>query len=435
MDIAIIGTGYVGLVTGTLFADRGNNVICIDKDPDIIKTLKSGKSTIFEPGLEKLIQKNLEENTLTFSDSIEDIKDKEVIFLGVGTPSKQSGEFNLEYLLDASREVGEVLKGSKGKIIVTKSTVPQGTWKKLGAVFDQYLDEWHYVSNPETLAEGTAVKDFDRPDRVIIGTVSDYAHQKMKELYAPFLKNNNPLLRMHPASAELSKLGANTKLAMAVAFNNEIARICDQVEGADYNEVRLGITSDARIGTKFSYASPGYGGSCFPKDVQGLAHQANLDNASLTVLEMIHESNEYHKLYSAKKILSAVDKKNPRIAIWGLTFKPNTDDMRDSASVPITNYLLEKGVEVVAYDPIDTKAKQVINPEVIFANSQYEAIKDADALVLLTEWSQFDMPDYKKLKQGMRGNMLIDLRNRWDDQKANSEGFNYIGMGRTSLLK
>jgi UDPglucose 6-dehydrogenase len=440
VNITMIGTGYIGLVTGTLFADRGNNVTCIDKNPRIINTLNNGKIHIFEPGLENLVKKNRNEKRLKFTEEY-NLNDSKFIFLGVNTPSNKEGSFNLEYLLNAAKDVGKALKKASGyKIIVGKSTVPQGTHKLITETINSEIEDnsnlkWDYVSNPETLSEGTAVRDFAKPDRIIIGTESNKAFKKMRELYHPFNIKNDRILKGSPSDAELAKLMSNAALASRVATVNEFARIADVTPGADADRIRRMVCEDGRIGYNFMFPSPGYGGSCFPKDIQGLVEQSRINGYTPTLLSKIHESNEEHKEYIGKRISNLLKHtKNPTIAIWGVTFKPNTDDMRDAASVPIITGLINRGANVIVYDPQDKKAKKIFGNKVKFVSSQYKATQNADALVLMTEWSSFDTPDFKRLQNEMKGKNLFDLRNRWLPEAANRNGFNYIGMGRNYPL-
>ncbi|MEC8339648.1 MAG: UDP-glucose/GDP-mannose dehydrogenase family protein [Nanoarchaeota archaeon] len=434
-NITMIGTGYIGLVTGTLFADKGNNVTCVDKNQEIVELLNSGKIHIFEPGLEELVKKNKKENRIKFTKKL-DLSDSEFIFLGVNTPSNKEGSFNLEYLLSAARDIGRALRNVSGyKIIICKSTVPQGTHKLIEEIITAEIQDngklkWDYVSNPETLAEGTAVRDFAKPDRIIIGTNSDKAFQKMKLLYHPFIKNDI-IMRGTPSDAELAKLMSNTVLASRVATANEFARIADITPGADADIIRKMVCEDERIGYNFMFPSPGYGGSCFPKDIQGLVNQSKIDGYNPLLLSQIHKSNEEHKKYTGERISTLLNEiKNPTIGIWGITFKPNTDDMRDAASIPIISGLINRGANVIVYDPQDSKAKEIFGDKVTFVNSQYDAVKNADALILMTEWSCFDSIDYNRLKKNMKGNYLFDLRNRWNPKDANNAEFTYVGMGR-----
>jgi UDPglucose 6-dehydrogenase len=442
MKIAMIGTGYVGLTTGALFADRGNKVVCVDNNPLIVENLNSGKIHIFEPGLKKVVERNIENNNLTFTEDLSGaVSDSDLIFLAVGTPSNEDGSFNLEYLNKAAEDVAKAIKNNKTfKAIICKSTVPQGTWKIISDTINQtlgseYEGEWAYVSNPETLAEGTAVKDFSKPDRIIIGTHSNKAFNLMKELYHPFNIKRDRIIKGSPASAELAKLFSNTHLAGKVTFMNEMARIAEITKDADMNDIRKMMCEDKRIGYNFMFPGPGYGGSCFPKDVQGLVHQSMLDGYTPSVLSQIHKSNEEHKNHVGKRINRLLKKDNPKIAVWGLTFKPNTDDMRDAASIPILTGLINRGAEIVAYDPQDEKARDVFQGKINYVNNKYDAVRGADALVLLTEWKEFDAPDYTELKNIMNGNQLFDMRNRWLPEAANRNGFNYYGVGRNYPLK
>lgn len=443
VNITMIGSGYIGLVTGTLFADRGNKVICVDNNEKIVDMLNKGKIHIFEPGLEELVKKNIKAERISFTTDIKSaVKTSDAIFLGVNTPSKIDGSFNLEYLLNAAKDVGSAIKDLEGyKVIIGKSTVPQGTYKLITEIINQEIGDnsnlnWDYVSNPETLAEGTAVRDFAKPDRIIIGTNSDRAYALMEELYHPFNIKNDRIIRGEPMDAELAKLFSNTALAARVAMVNEFARIADVTPGSDMDIIRRMVCEDLRIGYNFMFPSPGYGGSCFPKDIQGVVEQAKLDGYNPLLLSQIHKSNEMHKNYMGEKIEDILkNTKNPKIAIWGVTFKPNTDDMRDAPSVPIITKLVNMGAEVIVYDPKDEKAKEIFQNKIKFASSQYETTLGADALILMTEWSEFDAPDFNRLKNEMRRNNLFDLRNRWLAKSANNHGFNYYGVGRNYPLR
>ncbi|MBU0457669.1 MAG: UDP-glucose/GDP-mannose dehydrogenase family protein [Nanoarchaeota archaeon] len=442
MKITICGCGYVGLVTGALFADRGNKVICVDNNPKIVNALNSGKIHIFEPGLGKLVQESVKRGNLSFIDKVEEaVQNSDVIFLAVGTPSNGDGSFNLSYIKEAAKDIGRALRNSLGfKVVVVKSTVPQGSYKILSGIINQELGdgslvEWAYVSNPETLAEGTAVKDFQSPDRIIIGTDSDKAFLIMKELYYPFIIKRDRIMRGSPADAELAKLFSNTALATRVAMINEMARVADITPGADMDVVRRMVCEDSRIGYKFMFPSPGYGGSCFPKDIQGLVAQAKIYGYNPKLLSVIHESNEVHKNYMGERVAGLINCQNTTtVAVWGVTFKPQTDDMRDAASIPIITRLINEGINVNVYDPQDNKARGIFGNKVTFFNDQYEAVKNADALILLTEWRQFDSPDFSRLKTQMKGRQLFDLRNRWLPEAANRNGFDYFGVGRNYLL-
>jgi UDPglucose 6-dehydrogenase len=438
MNITIVGTGYVGLVTGALFADRGNCVTCVDVNPEIINQLNQGQVHIYEAGLKDIVARNIQNNNLSFTINLNDaVKNSDLIFLAVGTPSNEDGSFNLDYLKKAASDVGEALMNASGfKVIVCKSTVPQGTYKFLSAIIDEKVRgnnnlKWAYVSNPETLAEGSAVRDFAKPDRIIIGTDNEEAFAMMKELYYPFIIKRDRIIRGSPADAELAKLFSNTALAARIAMVNEFARIADVTEGANMDHIRRMVCSDVRIGYNFMFPSPGYGGSCFPKDIQGVVNRAKIDGYHPHLLDKIHNSNECHKDYISKKIktiLSGVEGKS--ITIWGVTFKPNTDDIRDAPALKIVKQLILSGAKITVYDPKDNKAREMFNHKVSFVNDKYEAVAGADALILLTEWKEFDAPNFAKLKNLMRGNHLFDFRNRWLPEAANRNGFSYYGVGR-----
>lgn len=448
MNIAMIGTGYVGLTTGALFADRGNTVVCVDKNPEVLGKLNSGDVHFYEPGLSEIVRRNFERGRLSFTDNtVEAVGDSNVSFIAVGTPSRGDGSFNLDYYLAAASDVGRALRDSRDgfKVVVGKSTVPQRTWEKVTEVINKEIGDvnvdWAYVSNPETLAEGTAVRDFSRPDRVIVGTESVKAFGMMQQLYYPFVRTKGveSILKMSPASAEIAKLGANTSLALRIAGINELARIADVTPGADMEDVRRAISSDSRIGYMFMYPSPGYGGSCFPKDIQGLVEQSRDDGYDPRLLGKIHASNEAHKEYMGERVMNLLRDGEPKtIGVWGATFKPGTDDMRDSASIPIITRMVNEGATVRVYDPKDEKARKVfadVGDKVQFFSSAYEAARDADALALLTEWPEFDSPNYELLSTEMNGNHLFDLRNRWQPGHANENGFHYFGVGRSYPLK
>jgi UDPglucose 6-dehydrogenase len=440
VNVVMIGTGYVGLVTGTLFSDKGNMVVCVDKNKDVVDLLNKGKIHIFEPGLERLVSKNREDGRLVFTmDLGTAVKDSDIIFLGINTPLGSDGSFMLDHLFKAAKDVGVALRNCEGyKVIVCKSTVPQGTYAEIISIIREETKnnknlEWDYVSNPETLAEGSAVKDFLKPDRIIIGTDSNRAFDLMEELYHPFNITQNRVLRGSPADAELAKLFSNTALATRIAMVNEFARVADVTPGADMDVIRRMVCDDTRIGHKFMFPSPGYGGSCFPKDIPGVVNQSKKNGYEPSLLNNINVSNEAHKSYLASKVINVLGEKK-RVAIWGLTFKPNTDDMRESASIPIINKLLGAGYEVIAYDPRSEKAQEVFKDKIKIVESAYEAVKGVDALILLTEWPLFDSPDFNKLKSLMKGNYLFDFRNRWLAKVANRKGFNYVGVGRNYLL-
>jgi len=435
MNITVIGTGYVGLVTGTLLAKNGNTVTCVDINEKIVSQLQAGKIHIYEPGLENIVKSCVKKKLLSFTTNItEGVKDADIIFIGVGTPSDEDGTFNLTYVKRAAQDIGKAIKNTTGfKIVVMKSTVPQGTNEIISTIINEEIAggtcEWAYVSNPETLAEGTAVRDFSTPDRIIIGTESDKAYDIMCELYHPFVLKKDRILRGSPADAELAKLFSNTALATRIAMVNEFARVADVTKGADMDTIRKMVCSDNRIGYNFMFPSPGYGGSCFPKDIQGVVSKSKENGYTPMLLGNIHNSNEAHKKYVAEKVSSEVEK-GDTVCLWGVTFKPNTDDMRDSASLIIVETLVAKGIKVHAYDPQDEKAREIFGEKITFFENAYSAAKECDALVLVTEWNEFNSPNFSHLKNSMKGKLLFDLRNRWWPEAAIREGFTYYGIGR-----
>ncbi len=442
MNITIIGTGYVGLITGSIFSDRSNTVYCVDSNQTIIENLNQCKLHIYEPRLKELIIKNKDKGLFFTTNLNKAIKNSDIVFMCVGTPSDEDGSFNLKYIKSVAEGIGEVFKECNGfKIVVCKSTVPQGTHKVVSDIINKkskenHQLEWEYVSNPETLAEGSAVSNFSSPDRIIIGTNSSKALEVMKQLYHSFvLKDSENRFKIgSPADAELAKLYSNTALATRIAMVNEFARIADHTDGADMDTIRRMLCSDSRIGYKFMYPSPGYGGSCFPKDILGLVSQSKLNEYQPLLLNTIDKSNELQKDYIASKVLSVLGP-GKKVAIWGLTFKPNTDDMRESASIKVINKLLENGYNISVYDPKDNKAKEIFKDKIIFHNQKYSAIENTDAVILLTEWRQFDSPDFKLMKEKMNGNYIFDFRNRWLPKIVNSYNFNYYGVGRNYPLE
>ncbi len=437
MKIAMVGTGYVGLVSGTCFAEAGINVTCFDIDEKKIEQLNLGHIPIYETGLERLVKKNSESGRLKFSiDLANNLKDVQVVFSAVGTPPDEDGSADLSYVLQVAKEVGQNM--SDYLVFVTKSTVPIGTAEKVKKVIREELQkrnkniEFDVASNPEFLKEGSAVQDFMKPDRIVIGVESERAKKIMKRLYKPFLLNGHPILFMDVPSAEMTKYAANSMLATKISFMNDIANLCEIV-GADITNVRKGIGSDSRIGNKFLYAGTGYGGSCFPKDVKALIKTAEEKKYSLEILKAVENVNErqksvlYNKLYAFYK----GDLKNKKIAIWGLAFKPNTDDMREAPSVVLIKKLLEIGAQVTAYDPAAMKeAKRILGESITFVENKSDVLKDADALILVTEWNEFRVPDYKKMEKLMRNKVVLDGRNIYDPAEMKENGFKYIGIGR-----
>lgn len=437
MKIAIVGSGYVGLVSGACFAEMGVEVICVDIDADKISRLKNGIIPIYEPGLDELVTRNVEAGRLSFTTSLESIlNDVEVVFSAVGTPPDEDGSADLKYVLEVAKTFGKNI--NKYALLVTKSTVPVGTSKKIKAVIQAELDNrgvnvpFEVASNPEFLKEGAAIKDFMSPDRVVIGIESDRAKKVMERLYRPFLLNNFRVIFMDIASAEMTKYAANSMLATRISFMNDIANLCELV-GADVNMVRKGIGSDARIGNKFLYAGCGYGGSCFPKDVKALIQIGKENGYNMNIIEAVEKVNEYQKSIVFKKLNEALgyNLRNKRIAIWGLAFKPETDDMREAPALIVIEKLLEAGAEVMVYDPVAMdECKRRLGVKVMYAKDMYNAIIDADALAMMTEWKEFRLPSWSIIKKAMKGNVIIDGRNIYDPTELAEEGFIYHCIGK-----
>ena len=432
MKIAVVGTGYVGLVSGTCFAETGNQVVCVDIDQKKVEKLASGKITIFEPGLEKIFIRNTKEGRLSFTTSLEDaIKDAPVILLALPTPAGEDGSADLQYILGVADHLGKII--TDYKVIVDKSTVPVGTAQKVqAAIAKNATVEFDVVSNPEFLREGVAVDDFMKPDRVVIGTTSERAKKLMNDLYAPFVRQGNPLIFMDEKSAELTKYAANSFLATKITFMNEIARLCELL-GADVDMVRRGMGSDDRIGRRFLFPGIGYGGSCFPKDVQALGKSANEVNYQFKILGAVMEVNEKQKLHLVPKIKAYFnnDLKGKKIAVWGLAFKPNTDDIREAPALYMIKELLAAGANVATYDPeAMNNVKQLLGDTITFAATQYEALNDADALVIATEWSEFRTPDFNKISSLLKNKAIFDGRNLFDLKQMEDLGYHYISIGR-----
>lgn len=439
MNIAIVGTGYVGLVTGACFAEVGINVTCVDIDAQKIENLRQGIIPIYEPGLDELVKRNSEAGRLKFTTSLEEcINEVEVVFCAVGTPPDQDGSADLHYVIEVARTFGRLI--DQYAILVTKSTVPVGTSKLVRAAIEEELEkrgetiEFEVASNPEFLKEGAAIKDFMSPDRVVIGTETPRARKVMERLYRPFLLNNFRVIFMDIASAEMTKYAANSMLATRISFMNEIAALCELV-GADVNMVRKGIASDARIGSKFLYPGCGYGGSCFPKDVKALARTGAEAGHRMKIIEAVDEVNNQQKLVVFHKLEAALKTlRGKRVAIWGLSFKPETDDMREAPSLVVIDRLLAHGAEVVVYDPVAMdECKRRIGNKVIYAKDMYDAAADADAVALLTEWKQFRVPSWRVIKKAMRGNVIVDGRNIYDPVELADEGLAYSCIGRNLL--
>ena len=443
MNIAIVGTGYVGLVSGTCFAEMGINVTCIDIDSKKIQNLKKGIIPIYEPGLEDMILRNVKAERLHFTTKITDILDNvDVVFSAVGTPSGEDGSADLKYVLEVARTIGQHMR--KYILLVTKSTVPVGTARLVRHTIQQELDkrgldiDFDVASNPEFLKEGDAIKDFMSPDRVVVGVESEKAKEMMTKLYRPFLLNNFRVIFMDIPSAEMTKYAANAMLATRISFMNDIANLCELL-GADVNMVRKGIGTDVRIGSKFLYAGIGYGGSCFPKDVKALIQTAEQNGYDLKVLKAVEEVNEHQKRILFSKLLkhfgNAIEGKT--IAVWGLSFKPNTDDVREAPSLVLIKKLLKAGCKIRVFDPVAMPEAQKaferlgfkVDGNICFANDIYDAVLDADALMLVTEWKEFRMPSWGVVRKSMKGKIILDGRNIYDADELTDYGFTYDCIG------
>jgi UDPglucose 6-dehydrogenase len=437
MKITVIGTGYVGLVTGTCFAETGVNVTCVDVDSEKIKMLKNGMVPIYEPGLEVMIKRNIEKSRLNFTTEIrKGIEGAEVIFIAVGTPPGEDGSADLQHVKAVAAEIGSSINGYI--VVVTKSTVPVGTSEVLKQEIQKELDirkmniSFDMASNPEFLKEGSAVEDFLKPERIVIGTNTEKAAEIMKKLYMPFLLNNHPILFMDIASAEITKYAANAMLATRISFINEIANLCDLL-GADVNQVRKGIGSDSRIGSKFIYPGAGYGGSCFPKDVKALIKTANDLGYQLNVVKAVESANEFQKKIIFGKIKKHFNDnlKNKLFGIWGLSFKPQTDDIREASSIILIGLLLNEGAKIKVYDPAAMiETKKLFGNKILYASDPYDALTDADAMVLMTEWPEFRMPDFEKIALLMKGKAIFDGRNIYDPAEIKKAGYKFYGIGR-----
>lgn len=447
MKIAVIGTGYVGLVTGTCFAESGNTVTCVDIDEKKISKLNSGEITIYEPGLEKLFDRNLKEGRLKFTTSLpESLVDARIVFLALPTPPNEDGSADLKYVLGVAKNIGELLEQDDYKVIIDKSTVPVGTAEKVHQAIAEGLNkrgisnpEEHFdvVSNPEFLREGVAVDDFMKPNRVVIGTDSEKARKVLHQLYAPFVRQGNPIIYMDERSAELTKYAANAFLATKISFMNEIAQLCERL-GANVDMVRKGIGSDERIGKRFLFSGIGYGGSCFPKDVQALAKSASEADYEFSILSAVMKVNSAQKLHLIPKIEKYFkgDLKGIKIALWGLAFKPNTDDIREAPALVLIEKLLSKGAQISAYDPEAMEnVKAIIGDKITFVENQYDALIDAQALVIATEWNEFRTPDFNKMKELMKGHAIFDGRNLFELYQMQECNFHYESIGRETVNK
>lgn len=435
MNIAVVGTGYVGLVAGACFAETGNDVICVDVNEQKVNDLRSGKVPIFEPGLEDLVKSNTRAGRLTFTTSLKDaVHASEIIFIAVGTPQDEDGSADLTHVLNVARGIGESMNGPK--IVVDKSTVPVGTADRVRAAIEKVAKfPVEVVSNPEFLKEGAAIDDFLRPDRVVVGVASENAARVMRELYAPFVRTNNPILVMDVRSAEMTKYAANTMLALRVSFMNEIANLCEAA-GADINKVRIGIGTDSRIGMSFIFPGIGYGGSCFPKDVQALIRTGKDHGVGLRIAQAVEDVNHSQKKLMVKKIVQHYGGSNVRgktFAMWGLAFKPKTDDVREAPALSICTELIELGASIRAFDPEanDTfREKFGSHDAITYVNNNYEALDGADALLVCTEWNAFRQPNFARIKDSLREAVIFDGRNIYDLGDMKARGFTYYSVGR-----
>ena len=440
MNITVIGSGYVGLVSGTCFAEMGNTVTCVDIDPDKIEKLKQGDIPIFEPGLEAMVLKNVKDNNLFFTTELEKaLQNAEIAFIAVGTPMGADGAADLQYVLAVAKSIGQLMQ--KKIIVVDKSTVPIGTADKVKATIQKELDardsnlEFEVVSNPEFLKEGAAIADFMKPDRVVVGADSEFAFKKMKEVYAPFFRSHDRFIAMDLRSAEMTKYAANAMLATKISFMNEIANICEKV-GADANQVRIGVGSDQRIGYSFIYPGAGYGGSCFPKDVKALTKIAKENGYTAQLITAVEEVNDAQKLVIAQKIITRFgeDLTGFTFGVWGLAFKPGTDDMREAPAIYILKELVKRGAQIQAFDPKamheakEHYLKGVQN--ITYAAAKYDVLKGADALLLLTEWKEFRSPDFEEMKTQLKTPVIFDGRNQYSTYSLEEKGFEYYQIGK-----
>ena len=431
MNITVVGSGYVGLVVGGCLAETGNAVICADVDAGKIEGLKNNVLPIYEPGLDGYVERNQKQGRLSFTTNVgQAISNADVVFIAVGTPPDEDGSADLRHVLSVAEQIGEHM--TREVVVVTKSTVPVGTAAKVAAAVNKHAKlPFHMCSNPEFLKEGAAIDDFMKPDRVVIGVETDHARSIMAELYAPFVRTGKPILFMDLASAEMTKYAANAMLATRISFMNEIANLCEVV-GADVDQVRKGIGTDERIGPAFLFPGPGYGGSCFPKDVKALVRTARSYDVPLRVLDAVEDANDAQKRLLFKKVEKCLGSvKGKRIAIWGLAFKPNTDDMREAPALVLIEELLGAGADVVAHDPVAMhETERRIGKTITYAGSNYEALEGADALVVVTDWNEYRHPDFERIKTALKSPVVIDGRNLYDSQKMRSLGFTYSSIGR-----
>ena len=431
MNICVIGTGYVGLVAGACLADMGNNVICIDNNEDKISQLKKGILPIYEPSLEELVKSNVLENRLSFSTDLKSAVEKSLVcFIAVGTPQGEDGSADLQYVYDVAKSIAKSM--NEYKVIVDKSTVPVGTAEKVSEIIKANTSyDFDVVSNPEFLKQGNAVNDFLSPDRVIIGSNSDKATQIMQEIYAPFFRTGNRVIVMDVKSAEMTKYASNSFLAVKISYANEIANLCEKV-GANAEMVRIGMTTDSRIGNKFLFAGLGYGGSCFPKDVKALIKTGIKNGCDMSIIKSADETNKKQRLLFIDKIIKKFgeDLTGKTFAVWGLAFKPKTNDMREAPSITIINELLKRGAKIQAYDPkANDEAKFYFQDRITYAKNSYEALENADSLLLLTEWNEFRRPDFEKIKELLKSPIIFDGRNQYNSERLLEKGFDYTCIG------
>jgi UDPglucose 6-dehydrogenase len=432
MKIAVVGTGYVGLVTGTCLAETGNQVMCVDINAEKVKMMQAGKLPIYEPGLDTLFNRNINEKRLTFTTVLADaIKDAKIIFLALPTPPGDDGSADLSYVLGAAKDIAKLV--TEYKVIVTKSTVPVGTADKVKAVMVANTDiDCAVVSNPEFLREGVAVDDFMKPDRVVVGTMDERARKLMAELYGPYVRQGNPVIFMDERSSELTKYAANSFLATKISFMNEVANLCEKV-GADVDMVRRGIGADERIGRRFLFSGIGYGGSCFPKDVQALGKSAEENNYDFKILNAVMDVNTIQKKVLVEKMRAYYKEglKGKKFAMWGLAFKPDTDDIREAPALYIIEELLKEGATIVSFDPEGMpNVKKLMGDKIGYATNRYEALEDADALLIVTEWPVFRTPDFDFMKEKLKSNVIFDGRNLYDLERMKECGFYYNSIGR-----
>lgn len=440
MKLSVIGTGYVGLVSATCFAEMGNHVICVDNNQEKLTKMKKAIVPIYEPGLDILFHRNIEKKRLEFTDDLKyAVENSEVVFLCLPTPQGEDGSADLKYVFGVAKDIAKILKakGDKDfKIIVNKSTVPVGTCASVTKIItDEGVKNFEVISNPEFLREGFAVDDFLKPDRIVIGAESKEVFEKMRTLYEPFVRQGNPIIEMDPYSSEITKYAANSYLAMRITFMNELANFTEKV-GGNIDMVRKGISADTRIGKRFLFPGIGYGGSCFPKDVRALIKTSNDKNSTMTILQTVDEINNRQKLVLVNKILQHFnnDIKGKELGVWGLSFKPNTDDMREAPSIYIINELLKLGAKISAYDPEAIEnSKFYFNEKIEYAENQYDAIKEKDALLILTEWNEFRNPDMKLVAENLKEKLVFDGRNVFTPDRMKELGFTYYSIGRVAV--